>query len=91
VQLSTFFGATPETGGLNFMFVDNPDYNALADQARAATSSDEACDYWRQAEKALIDRTDVFPLVDNMVVTYMTGAEFEAPAYVMPTSIRMLG
>jgi len=91
VQLSTFFGATPVDGGLNFMFVDNPDYNANADKARAASSSDEACGYWRDAETALIERTDVFPLADNIIPTYMNGAVFEAPAYVMPTTIRMLG
>ncbi|TXK18874.1 ABC transporter substrate-binding protein [Homoserinibacter sp. GY 40078] len=91
VQLSTFFGATPEEGGLNFMFVDNPDYTANADKARAASSADEACGYWRAAETALIDRVDVFPLADNIIPTYMNGAVFEAPAYVMPTSIRMLG
>lgn len=91
VQNAIFYdGENPENGGLNFMFVENPEYEALADQARAA-SPEEACGLWNQAEAALIDRVDVFPLIDNIIPLYGNGAEFDAPNYVLPTSIRMLG
>lgn len=89
--LSTFFaGATPEDGGLNFMFVDNPEYNDLVEQAKAATP-EETCALWQQAETELIERFDVFPIVDNILPTYMNGATFEMPNFIIPTSIRMVG
>lgn len=91
VVLSLFFGATPEEGGLNFMFVDNPDYDAFAEQARQASSQEEACDLWNQAETALIERFDVFPLAYAGMPTYMSGAVFEQSSNIIPTSIRMLG
>lgn len=88
--LSTFFGATPEEGGLNFMFVHNPEYDALAEQAKQA-SPEETCALWQQAEQELIERVDVYPLIDNIVPSYQSGAIFDRPNYIPPTSIRMLG
>jgi peptide/nickel transport system substrate-binding protein len=90
VQHMFYGGETPDNGGLNFMFVDNPEYNDLAQQAMAA-SPEESCDLWQQAETELIERVDVFPMVDNILPTYMSGAVFEQPGYITPTSIRMLG
>lgn len=91
VVLDLFFGgATPDQGGLNFMFVDNPEYNALAAQAKTATP-DAACGLWQQAEKELIDRFDTFPVIDNILPNYMSGATFEQPNFLNPTSIRMQG
>jgi peptide/nickel transport system substrate-binding protein len=88
--LSTFFGPTPEEGGLNFMFVHNDEYDALAAEAKQSTP-EEACGIWQDAETALIERVDVFPLIDNIVPSYQSGAVFERPNYIPPTSIRMLG
>ena len=88
--LSTFFGATPEEGGLNFMFVHNPEYDALAEQAKQA-EPDATCGLWQQAEQELIERVDVYPLIDNIVPSYQSGAIFDRPNYIPPTSIRMLG
>ncbi len=91
IVLALFFdGATPADGGLNFMFVDNPEYTALAAQAKVATP-DEACGLWQQAEKELIERFDTFPVIDNILPVYMSGAVFEQPNFLLPTSIRMLG
>lgn len=91
VILDLFFGgATPDKGGLNFMFVDNPEYNALATQAKTATP-DKACGLWQQAEKQLIDRFDTFPVIDNVLPNYQSGAVFEQPNFLNPTSIRMIG
>lgn len=91
VVLSTFFdGATPDQGGLNFMWVDNPEYSALAAEASSATP-EETCGIWQDAEAELINRFDVFPVTDNILPTYQSGAVFEQPNYIQPTSIRMLG
>ncbi|GAA5064958.1 peptide/nickel transport system substrate-binding protein [Thermocatellispora tengchongensis] len=91
VTVSTFFaGATPDKGGNNFMFVDNPEYEALVKQASTA-SPETTCDLWQQAEAKLIERTDVFPLADNELRTYLSGVRLEQPNFVMPTTIRMLG
>lgn len=83
-------GETPDNGGLNFMFVDNPEYNALAEQAKTA-SPDEVCGLWQQAEKELIERYDTFPVTDNILPNYQSGAIFDQPNFIMPTTIRMLG
>lgn len=89
--LSTFFAAKgPDQAGLNFMFVDNPEYNALVAQAKQA-SPEDACGLWQDAEAKLIDRVDAYPLIDNMLPTWQSGAVFERPNYIPPTSIRMLG
>lgn len=88
--LSTFFaGATPAEGGLNFMWVDNPEYKALVEQASSA-SPEETCGIWRDAETQLIERFDVFPVIDNILPTYQSGATFEQPNYIQPTTIRMI-
>jgi peptide/nickel transport system substrate-binding protein len=92
VVLATFFdGADPENGGLNFMFVENPEYEALAAQARVAESEDAACALWREAEAELIERYDAFPVSDMLVRTYMTGYTFEMQNYIIPTSLRVEG
>ncbi|MFC5828301.1 ABC transporter substrate-binding protein [Nonomuraea insulae] len=91
VTVSSFFdGATPDKGGNNFMFVDNPGYKALVKQASSA-SADETCALWQQAEAELIERTDVFPLADNEMRTFLSGVELQQPNFVAPTTIRMLG
>ncbi|WP_223622911.1 ABC transporter substrate-binding protein [Microbacterium sp. EST19A] len=91
VLLSVFFdGATPDVGGLNFMWVDNPEYSALVTEASSA-SPEEACGIWQDAEKELIERFDVFPVIDNILPTYQSGATFDLPNFIQPTSIRMLG
>lgn len=89
--LSLFFaGATPDQGGLNFMWVDNPEYKALVAEASQA-SPEDACALYLEAEAELIERFDVFPLADNILPTYMSGATFEQPNFIMPTTIRMVG
>jgi peptide/nickel transport system substrate-binding protein len=89
--LSLFFaGATPDAGGLNFGWVDNPEYNALVAEASQA-SPEEACGLYLDAEAELINRFDIFPLADNILPTYMNGATFDQPNFIMPTTIRMVG
>lgn len=88
--LSLFFaGETPDNGGYNFMFVDNPEYDALVAEAKVA-SPDTTCGIWQDAETLLVERFDTFPVIDNILPTYQVGATFEQPNYIMPTTIRML-
>ncbi|RUR00971.1 ABC transporter substrate-binding protein [Labedella endophytica] len=92
VVLSLFFlGETSENGGYNFMAVENPEYNALAEEAFTAPDADTACDLWLEAEKELIDRVDTFPLADTESPTWLNGATLEMPGSIAPTTIRMLG
>lgn len=92
VVLSLFFlGAHSEEGGYNFMAVDNPEYDALAEQALVAPDADTACGLWLEAEKELIDRVDTFPAGDTVSPTYLNGVELEMPGSIMPTTVRMLG
>jgi peptide/nickel transport system substrate-binding protein len=92
VVLSLFFlGETSENGGYNFMAVENPEYNALAEEAFTAPDADSACDLWLQAEKELIDRVDTLPLADTVSPTWLNGVTLEMPGSIAPTTIRMLG
>jgi len=92
VVLSLFFlGATSEEGGYNFMAVNNPEYNALATEAATATSADEACGLWKQAEAELIERVDIFPVAETESPTYLSGVTLDMPGAIAPTTIRMQG
>ena len=82
-------GAFPEDGGLNFMGVDDPEYNALADQARAAANPEEACSYWTQAEEVVVENFHTFLMAGTESPTFMNGATFEITDYIQPVTIRM--
>ena len=91
VVLSNFFaGNSPDNGGNNFMFVENEAYNALAEEASSA-SPEETCGLWQEAEAELLKRFDVFPLAENIVPTYVSGAVIERTDIILPTAIRMVG
>lgn len=95
VLASFFAGATPDNAtpdkkGNNFMFVDNPEYERLIAKAEAATPK-TTCDLWQQAEAALVNRSDVFPLADNELKTYHSGAKLTSDVFHSPAEIRMLG
>ncbi|MGM1017917.1 MAG: ABC transporter substrate-binding protein [Actinomycetota bacterium] len=82
-------GASPEDGGLNFMGVVDDEYNALADQASSAADPDEACGYWQEAEKLVVEKFHTFLLTGTERPTYMSGATFEVTDYIQPSTIRM--
>ncbi|MGO1849226.1 MULTISPECIES: ABC transporter substrate-binding protein [unclassified Microbacterium] len=82
-------GASPEDGGLNFMGVDDDEYNALAEQAGSAADADEACEYWSEAEKLIVEKFHTLLLTGTIRPTYMSGAEFEFTDYLQPVTIRM--
>ena len=50
-------------GGLesNFSTYDNPDYNALIDQARSTTDLEESKGYWQEAEALAMDDAAMIP------------------------------
>lgn len=82
-------GASPEDGGLNFMGVVDEDYLSLAAQAESAADADEACGYWKQAEKLVVENFHTFLLTGTIRPTYMSGASFEITDYIQPVTIRM--
>jgi peptide/nickel transport system substrate-binding protein len=82
-------GASPEDGGLNFMGVMDPEYAAFADQARAAASPEDACGYWEQAERVVVENFHTFLMTGTESPTYMNGATFEITDYIQPVTIRM--
>jgi len=82
-------GAFPEDGGLNFMGVNDPEYVAHADQARAAATPDEACESWEQAEKVVVESFHTFLMAGTEAPTFMNGATFEITDYIQPVTIRM--
>lgn len=82
-------GAFPEEGGLNFMGVNDEEYNAFADQARAASDAEEACGFWDQAEKTVVENFHTLLLTGTIRPTYMSGATFEITDYLQPVTIRM--
>jgi peptide/nickel transport system substrate-binding protein len=90
VAATFFHGATPDKGGNNFMFVDNPEYNTLIEQARSA-SPEDTCGLWQQAEAELVNRVDVYPIADNEMPTFFAGAKLTGTLFYSPTQIRMLG
>ncbi|WP_083587297.1 ABC transporter substrate-binding protein [Agrococcus sp. Marseille-P2731] len=82
-------GASPEDGGLNFMGVQDEEYTALADQARASADAEEACGFWEQAEQVVVENFHTFLLTGTIRPTYMNGASFEFTDYLQPVTIRM--
>ncbi|MCR2824781.1 ABC transporter substrate-binding protein [Microbacterium sp. zg.Y909] len=89
VQNLFYGGASPEEGGLNFMGVVDEEYLSYAEQAGSAADADEACGYWEQAEKLVVENFHTFLLTGTIRPTYMSGATFEITDYIQPTTIRM--
>jgi len=82
-------GASPEDGGLNFMGVVDEEYLALAEQAGTAADAEEACGYWEQAEKRVVENFHTFLLTGTIRPTFMSGTTFEITDYIQPVTIRM--
>ena len=82
-------GASPEDGGLNFMGVEDPEYDEFAALAKSATDEEEACGYWKQAEEIVVENFHTFLLTGTIRPTYMSGATFDITDYIQPTTIRM--
>ncbi len=84
-------GRDPSQGGQNFAGIDNKQYAALAAKAVTMTPP-EACDYWAQAEQAIIADLDIAPIANRPRPWYLKNAQAESVAFdiPVPTSIRLL-
>ncbi|WP_062437307.1 ABC transporter substrate-binding protein [Herbidospora daliensis] len=89
-QVMPFVSGPAAPKGTNFAAIDNPDYLAAAKRAMAATGA-EGCPDWFAAEQALYKAADVVPFANNVVPTFVKGAELSVVGSIVPTSIRMLG
>jgi peptide/nickel transport system substrate-binding protein len=72
------------------MATDDEEYQAAADKALSA-SPDEACGYWHEAERLLVENFHTFPTTGTEMPTFMNGAVFAETSYIQAPSIRMLG
>lgn len=63
--LSTFIGPVIMEGGRNVGGVQNPAAEASFTGALTATSEEERCDFLNDSVDALIENTDVFPLITS--------------------------
>jgi peptide/nickel transport system substrate-binding protein len=89
-QLVPFLsGAGLADGGTNFSGIDNKDYTDGV-TAASTTAGADGCDAWLDAESSLVAAADLVPFANNVVKTFGSGAEFETPGQLVPTSIRML-
>ncbi|MFL1380031.1 MULTISPECIES: ABC transporter substrate-binding protein [unclassified Nocardiopsis] len=88
IQHAFYGGATPDEGGLNFMATDSAEYDEAAALAFTA-APDEACGYWEDAERILVENFHTFPLTGTVLPTFMNGAVFEETSYIQAPSIRM--
>ncbi|MEU3309300.1 ABC transporter substrate-binding protein [Nocardiopsis sp. NPDC006832] len=88
LQDAFYGGDTPDEGGLNFMATAGDEYDEIAEKTFSA-SPDEACGYWEDAEKALVENFHTFPVAGTLLSTFMNGAVFEETSYIQAPSIRM--
>jgi peptide/nickel transport system substrate-binding protein len=90
-QLVPFLSGPGVTeGGLNFASIQNADYEAAMATAMEVPGVD-GCSDWLAAETALVAGSDVVPFANSSVKTFGNGAEFEAAAGIIPTSVRLTG
>jgi peptide/nickel transport system substrate-binding protein len=79
-------GPGPAGGGVNLGYISNPDYDAYV--AEAFTSAGmESCNAFQQAEEALYDNFDFFPLAQNVTNIYYQGFTFELTGHIEATSL----
>ncbi|GAA4557395.1 ABC transporter substrate-binding protein [Planotetraspora kaengkrachanensis] len=89
-QVMPFVSGPAAPEGTNFAAIDNADYLALATKAKAATGN-AGCADWFAAEQALYKAADLVPFANNVIPTFLKGAELDIAGSIIPTSIRMLG
>lgn len=88
-QLVPFLSGAVAPEGTNFAQIDNAAYESGV--AKAATmNGQEGCSTWLEAESALVKDADVIPFANSVGRAYRSGAQFDYPGQMVPTSIRML-
>ncbi|MGC2941682.1 MULTISPECIES: ABC transporter substrate-binding protein [unclassified Brevibacterium] len=88
IQNAFYGGATPDKGGLNFMATDDAQYEKAAKRALSA-APDDACGYWHEAERLLVDNFHTYPTTGTEMPTFMNGSQFIETSYIQAPSIRM--
>lgn len=73
-KMSSLLG---EGGALNWGRVDNKAFESLAAKVSGATG-DERCQLWGEAEAALLERTDMVPLMQPVANYFVNGLTFDA-------------
>jgi peptide/nickel transport system substrate-binding protein len=88
-QLVPFLSGPVAPDGTNFANIENETYQDGVKKASAMTGQ-EGCDTWLAAESALVKDADVIPFANSVGKAYQSGATFDYPGQLVPTSIRML-
>lgn len=65
-----FHGQACETSSTNWTCYNNPEVNALIEQALTAESSDAAAASWREADKLIMTDAPVVPLITGKISLY---------------------
>jgi peptide/nickel transport system substrate-binding protein len=83
-------GPTPPTGS-NIAGIDNERYNRLAAQAKTLTAP-PACEYWNDAERAIIGDLDLVPVSNRVEYWFTNKAQAAMQRYngPIPASLRLL-
>ena len=87
--LSAFVGPTIQEGGGNIGGVANPATEAAFAAALTAADDEERCRHFNEAADALIERTDVFPLINDAFIyvqrpgftVHMLGGALDDPIF----------
>jgi peptide/nickel transport system substrate-binding protein len=87
-QLAQFFSGPTPPGGVNFAYIDNPDYRAAV-RAALATPGRASCTKWQQAEEALYAQHDVNLFADTTTPVFLNGITLDLGSDgIVPATIR---
>ncbi len=91
-QMVPYLSGPGAPNGNNLGGVNNKDYNTLVTKAEALMPPD-ACEYWNQAEQAIVRGADLAPISNRAEHWFSQRAEVTVQRYnsPIPTTIRMLG
>ncbi|SFI62340.1 peptide/nickel transport system substrate-binding protein [Amycolatopsis sacchari] len=90
-QLVPFLSGPAGAEGNNFAYIQNPQYDAVVQQASNIAGSD-GCAKWGEGDRAVVQRLDVVPFVNTVRPIFSQGVTFDlSEGSVAPATIRMLG
>lgn len=75
-MVPVLLSGTPVPKGRNFASIDNADYNRLVEKAQKTTGT-ASCPDWDEAERSLVENSDVIPVVGNTRTAYGRGVTFQ--------------
>jgi peptide/nickel transport system substrate-binding protein len=90
-QLTGFLGGPVPPDGSNFAHIDNPVYRQESRKGLSASTTEEACQHWNAAERALYEQADVIPVTkDDQPFVLAKHVDYSVNDNgIVPTSIRM--